>query len=234
MERNLRLPLAWDAPLSARAGPNALVRAVRARGLPARPVAVDRSRSRWTGLDRRDAHGQREVTGLPTARPRPAWTHRGDHAADRLDEGPARQADCTGCRFGGDAFAPHRAANARSAPAGLRRRGADPLHDAGALQGPRFLRAAPLAPREPVRGRRGPLREPMGPRLPSRLFDARFGGRATGPAADTRAHGDGHGRGPPRHRAATRLARPGCHGDRLCATEPPVRGPPDGKRRCQG
>ena len=122
------------------------------------------------------------------------------------------------------AFASLGGRDARDGATGRGWRGRDPLSHAGAIQGPRLLRSAAHAHREPVRRRRGALREPVGTRLPPRLPHARLGRRAARQAADPRAHGDRHRRGARRHRATARHARS------ARSRSPASRGPTCGSR----
>ena len=83
-----------------------------------------------------------------------------------------------------------------------------------------------------VRGRRGPLRLPVGPRLPAGLLLSRRCGAAGRRAGDDRAHCDGDSAGGRRHRSAPGVARPGAGDDRLRSAQPDLsRRPLPGCRR---
>ena len=91
---------------------------------------------------------------------------------------------------------------------------------------PGFLERIRRAQDRPVRGRRGALRLPVGPRLPARLLPPRRRGALARRAGDHGLDGDGHAAGGGRHRRPARPARPRSRLHRFRPPEPLLRGRP--------
>ena len=93
---------------------------------------------------------------------------------------------------------------------------------------PGFVDRLREARRRPVRRRRGPLREPVGPRLPARLLPPRRRRAGARRALDLRRDRDRHPARRGRRRPPARPARPGADHDRLRPPEPLLRRRPGG------
>ena len=169
-------------------------------GCPGRGDRAGDRRRRRPGAH---AHRRRQVALLSDPGPDPTRHRAGGLAPDRPDAGPggcpapARGEGglpelipaAPGAVGGGD-----RAPRGRARPA-LRGPGAPPDR---ALPG-----AARAHARRPIRHRRGPLRLPVGARLPTRVLPARRAARPLAGGAPDRAHGHRRHPHPPRDRRAS-------------------------------
>ena len=141
------------------------------------------------------------------------------------------QVESLGGRGGDDQRPARPGAEPRGPRARARRRLPAPLRRAGALRRPRVRRAAGHRGGRPVRGRRGPLHQPVGARLPAGLHAPGRGRQASRRALADRRHRDGHAPGGHRHRAAAWPRRPGPHHHRVRAPQPLLRRGPGALRR---
>ena len=92
-----------------------------------------------------------------------------------------------------------------------------------ALRDARVRRPAARGGDRPLRGRRGALREPVGPRLPARLLSPRRRRARARRALDLRRDRDRDPAGRGRRRPAARAPRPGADHDRLRPAQPLLR-----------
>ena len=178
-------------------------------------------RSRRPG---RDAHGLGEVALLSASRAHAGRPGGGRLAAGRADAGPGRRPAGAGARLGrGRSERPARRVGQRGRDRRrCARRAAAAVRSAGALLGARVPRRACGRTDRAVRGRRGALRVPVGPRLSARLLPAgrrRAGARR---ARDSRVHGHGHPAGGGGRRSAARVEGAAACGDGVRPPEPRV------------
>ena len=99
---------------------------------------------------------------------------------------------------------------------------------------PRVRRPSARRRDRPLRRRRGALRQPVGPRLPSRVLPARRGREGARRPLDLRRDGDRDAAGRARHRESTRAPRPGQDHDRVRPPEPLLRRRPGRLREGEG
>ena len=205
-------------------------RGFRLRRVPRRAAGDHRSAAGRPRLHRRDADRRRQVDHLPDPRAHPGRDDAGHLAAGRADEGPGRR-DARDRRA---RDLPVRDAGPRRAPAADARPGGGQvralLRRAGRHRGVRRPAAAQPGP-APDRRRRGPLHQPVGSRLPSRLPQPR---RAEGQARRRPGSGvdrDRDARGDRRHRLAAGDEEPGERARQLLPPQPAPVDVPQGRRR---
>ena len=190
-------------------------------GVPARAARGGRGRGRRPRRAAGDADRRRQVALLPApGDPRPRLAV----VVSPLVSLMIDQVES----LGGRAELINAQRDARRQPPGARardrRRGARLLYVApGALRDPGLRRPAARGGDRALRRRRGPLREPVGPRLPARLLPPRRRRAGARRALDLRRDRDRDAAGRRRRRPAARASRPGADHDRLRPPEPLLR-----------
>ena len=206
---------------AARGTDAAIAPAFRLPPLPPRPGEghpIGPPGSRYAG-DHADGLGQEPLLPAPRAR-----AGGGDHRrqpADRADERPGRVAPGQGLRSRGvqqhDVRRRTRGGGGcdRARPQGVH------LHDARAARDPRVPDPPEPGTHRPVRGRRGALRQPLGPRLPARVPGPGDRARASRPPDRTRPDGDRDRGGDRRHQEAAPHPRRRGRAHRVLPPQPP-------------
>ena len=201
---------------------------LRPRRLPADAAGGHRGRSRRPGRAVRDADRGGQEPVLPAPRGRADGAGAGRQPADLPHGEPGRPAPRRGraVRDAQQQHAPGRFARDDARPGGGRLRRA-------ALRRPRAVRQRPVPrpdarpPPAAVRGGRGALHQPVGPRLPPRLPAARPGPRRARVPAHDRPDGDGDGGGAGRRRPQPGPGGPVGGRHRLRPAQPELRVAPD-------
>ena len=213
-----------------RRGAGRPARGVRLRRVPPRAAGDHRGAAGRPRLHRRDADGRRQVDHLPDPRAHPGRDDAGHLAAGRADEGSGRRDERGRLRatYLSATLDPDERAAAHARPGGGQVRAL--LRRARRHRGvgrPAAAQPGPAAHRR----RRGPLHQPVGPRLPPRLPQPR---RAEGQARRRPGAGaDGHrdARGDRRHRRAAGHEEPGQRARQLLPAQPAPVDVPQGRRR---
>ena len=195
-----------------------------------RPGRGDRSRDGRRADAGGDADRRGQVALLPASRPPPARHDARRLAADRVDEGPVRQAARARRRRRPAEQRGRRRRDRRGGEGDRRRRGEDRVHDARAARRCRVPRSRRDASGQPRRRRRSALHLAVGPRLPAGLPRDRQRAAAPRQADDPRPHGDRHRGGDRRHRPPARRAPIRDRQHRPLSAEPALPGPPGHQR----